>query len=125
MIIKTGCDLVYLPKFQAALQRTPQLLTRLFTAHELAHSTTITSLAGKFAAKEAVIKALSHLQAGDWHQIEVINQPSGKPSVKIVDSHARNIVSSDISITHDGEYVFATCCFILGPYDFKSDSNPK
>ncbi|HLB41007.1 MAG TPA: holo-ACP synthase [Candidatus Babeliales bacterium] len=123
MTIKTGCDLVYLPKFQAALQRTPQLLARLFTPHELAHTNQITSLAGKFAVKEAVIKALPTVKAGDWHQIEVSHQPSGKPTLKIVDSAQLNIVSSDISITHDGDYVLAVAVFLLGTYDdFKSNS---
>ncbi len=115
MQIKTGCDLVYIPKFKNAVTRNPEnnFLARIFTPHELHHNLEINSLAGKFAAKEAVFKALGNLKPGAWHQIEIVNLSSGKPIIKLVDMHHIKIVSSDISISHDGDYALATCCFLI------------
>lgn len=115
MQIKTGCDLVYIPKFKTAATRNPDnnFLAHIFTTHELHHNPELNSLAGKFAAKEAIFKALDYLKPGDWHQIEILNLASGKPVIKLVDSHAAKIVSSDISISHDGDYALAVCCFLI------------
>ena len=115
MQIKTGCDLVYIPKFKDSLTRNPSnnLLARIFTPHELHNNPEIQSLAGKFAAKEAIFKALEFLKPGSWHQIEIINLSSGKPVIKLLDSHHTKIVSSDISISHDGDYAMACCCFLI------------
>ena len=115
MQIKTGCDLVYIPKFKTTLTHNPDnnLLTRIFTPHELHHNPALVSLAGKFAAKEAVFKALDFLKPGDWHKIEIVNLASGKPTIKLLDSCHTKIVSSDISISHDGDYAMAVCCFLI------------
>jgi holo-[acyl-carrier protein] synthase len=115
MQIKIGCDLVYIPKFKNSLLHNPHnsLLARIFTPYELHNNSEIQSLAGKFAAKEAVFKALDFLKPGDWHQIEIINLSSGKPIVKLLDRRHTKIVSSDISISHDGDYVMASCCFLI------------
>ena len=63
--------------------------------------------AGTFAAKEAVIKALS-MKPGSWKDIVVKKTKESKPFVDIVDSSiAANITSSDLSIRHDGDYAVA------------------
>ena len=112
MEIKTGCDLVQLKKFQDSLERGPKgFLKKLFTDHELANNPSIESLAGLFAAKEAVKKALG-LSAGDWHAVEVVKEKNGRPQVKL-SVMDKNIISSDVSISHDGEYVMAVAVFLL------------
>jgi holo-[acyl-carrier protein] synthase len=77
MIDGIGIDVVDIARFQESLERTPSLREKLFTESELAHS--IQSLAARFAAKEALYKALSPSQGLPWHDAEVINHQNGKP----------------------------------------------
>lgn len=110
MRIRTGCDLVYVKKFEdsAGIEG---FLAKVFTEHELSQDASPQTLAGFFAAKEAVIKALE-LPAGSWHSIEVTNNANGRPKVRLSGA-VEDIASQDISISHDGEYVMATTVFIL------------
>ncbi len=111
MQIKAGCDIVYLPKFTSKFTQNSLLLSKLFTPHELTQSHTLQSLAGKFAAKEAVIKALD-LDPGSWLEIEITNTITGKPIVKIAQIHYL-LESSEVSISHDGEYAMAVAMFLI------------
>ncbi len=88
-----------------------EFLDKIFTTQELAASKKTETLAGIFAAKEAVIKALSG-QAGDWHTIEIIKNKKERPEIKILclDKH---IISQDISISHDGGYAMAVAVFLI------------
>lgn len=70
------------------LARTPGLITKLFTPGEQAYATAARDpaerFAARFAAKEAVMKALGlGLGAVDWHDIEVVRTPSGAPELVI------------------------------------------
>ncbi len=73
----------------------------------------IESLAGIFAAKEAVIKALGG-KAGDWHKIEIIKNKNGRPEIKLLELNVNDkIISQDISISHDGDYAIAVVIFLM------------
>ena len=61
-------------------------------------------LAGIFAAKEAVMKAID-LSAGHWLEIEISFQRDGKPSVRL--SHPIPTSACALSVAHDGDYVIA------------------
>ena len=114
MIIKIGCDLVYLPRFQKTVERTGNpFLEKLFTPSELTQSKSLASLAGYFAAKEATIKALE-FQPGIWHDIQVGKKDTGRPYI-ILANHLmpKNVISYDLSISHDGEYVMAITQWLL------------
>lgn len=113
MQIKTGIDLIYLPKFIKSLKNGGEnFLKRVFTSEELGrHPKGVQHLAGIFAAKEAVIKAIS-LPKDSWHEIEIKNLPSGAPEVKIVNSQL-SILSCSLSISHDGDYIIAQFVCIL------------
>lgn len=81
-----GVDAVDVERFRQSLARTPGLATRLFTAGELAYVAgkrdPAPSLAARFAAKEAVMKALGvGLGAFGFHDVEVVRAPSGEPSL--------------------------------------------
>ena len=78
MIDGVGIDVVDIARFTEALERTSGLKERLFTAAEQAKP--IHSLAARFAAKEALAKALSPGKGLPWHDAEVINLESGKPA---------------------------------------------
>ncbi len=110
MQVKIGCDIVHLGKFKKSVARGGEaMLGKIFTSRELAGVAPET-LAGIFAAKEAVIKALG-LKAGDWHKIEISRDRSGRPEIKLLET-GHKIAGRDLSISHDGEYVLAAAVFI-------------
>lgn len=79
---------------RAALARTPTLATRLFTPAERAHCEQrrdpAERYAARFAAKEAVLKAMGlGLGACRWHEIEVVRAVSGAPSLRLEGAAAR------------------------------------
>lgn len=103
MRARVGVDLVYMPRFRTALSK---IIDKAFSPHELKNPEP-GHLAGVFAAKEAVTKALG-LKAGSWLNIEVANKKSGKPVVKLAKNLGKGkIVSCDLSISHNGDYAIA------------------
>ena len=102
MKICTGIDIVDIADFKRSLKNGGQnFLDRLFTPDEQ-KSTKIEHLAGIFAAKEAVLKALS-FKPGSWQDIEVINESSGRPKAKIKEQ----LLSYDLSISHSKNMAIA------------------
>ena len=77
MIDGIGIDVVDIKRFQESLERSPALMEKLFTESERTKS--LPSLAARFAAKEALYKALSPRHGLHWHDAEIINHESGKP----------------------------------------------
>jgi len=72
-----GIDVVDIKRFHESLTRTPHLREKLFTESE--GKVSEASLAARFAAKEALYKALSPEHGLHWHDCEVINHPNGRP----------------------------------------------
>ena len=77
MIEGVGIDVVDIERFVQSLTRTPELAQRLFT--ELERSLSPSSQAARFAAKEALAKALNAGKGLPWHDAEIVNLESGKP----------------------------------------------
>lgn len=108
-VIGIGLDLVEIGGLSEALRRTPALGLRLFLPSELDRS--VESMAGRFAAKEALAKALG---GGDlpWTDVEVDSSASGAPRLLLggaVAARARALGVSAIhlTITHDCGYAAA------------------
>lgn len=104
MIIGTGIDLVDIARFERSMTRTPRLLERLFTASE--QTRRLRSLAARYAAKEALIKALGGSDGVYWTDIEIASEPSGRPHFVLTGSTAqviaeRGITALHLSLTHD------------------------
>jgi holo-[acyl-carrier protein] synthase len=78
MIDGIGIDVVDIKRFHESLERTPGLREKLFTESE--RLVKDSSLAARFAAKEALYKALSPERGLHWHDAEVINHLNGKPA---------------------------------------------
>lgn len=74
-----GIDTVDFGDFATALSRHDGLKARLFTEKEL--SLTLKQLAGNFACKEALFKALNELVSLTFHDCEITRQESGKPKI--------------------------------------------
>lgn len=104
-IVGVGVDVVDLARFAASLQRTPQMRGRLFTADEA--ELPIESLAGRFAAKEAFLKAVGGPQGVAWRDIEVVRGETGAPSLTLAGRAAERaqelqLTGLHLSIAHDG-----------------------
>ncbi|HSJ20531.1 MAG TPA: holo-ACP synthase [Nocardioidaceae bacterium] len=81
MIVGVGIDVVDVGRFEEALDRTPTLRERLFTETE--RERPIASLAARFAAKEALAKALGAPTGMAWHDAEVVSEATGNPELEI------------------------------------------
>ncbi len=101
MISGVGIDVVDIDRFKQSLERTPDLAVKLFTNAELVKSNQ--SLAGRFAAKEALVKALNAKNGIMWHEAEILNLDSGKP-IFIFSGAVEELVGDanvHLSISHD------------------------
>ncbi|MDP9402907.1 MAG: holo-ACP synthase [Actinomycetota bacterium] len=109
-VIGIGIDAVDIERFRRVLARTPALARRLFTDDERAYAARFANsaprLAGRFAAKEATMKALGvGLGAFGFHDVEVVRDPSGAPSLTVRGAAAalageQGVTGFRVSITH-------------------------
>jgi holo-[acyl-carrier protein] synthase len=101
MIRGVGVDVVDIDRFKQSLERTPGLKIKLFTEAEGIKS--IESLAARFAAKEALVKALNAVNGILWHEAEVVNLEGGKPAFVFYGDLAEIVdgASVHLSISHD------------------------
>jgi holo-[acyl-carrier protein] synthase len=105
MIVGVGIDVVEIARLEQALDRTQDLADRLFTAAERALP--MPSLAARFAAKEALAKALGAPPGLSWTDAEVVVGTDGRPELKVsgtvADAAARRGVRRwHVSLSHDG-----------------------
>ena len=104
MIVGIGVDLVDIPRFERTIERTPQLLARLFSEAE--QQLKPHSQAARYAAKEALIKALGGSDGVHWTEIEIASEASGRPVFSLRGSTAevvagRGITALHLSLSHD------------------------
>ena len=126
-IIAHGVDLIDCPRLAESLRRHGQrFLERVFTPAELdyclAKRRHLEHLAGRFAAKEAVLKVLGTGWRGgvNWMDIEVRNAPSGQPLVSLRGESGRiaealGIRRVLISISHTSSHAVASAIGVSGP----------
>jgi holo-[acyl-carrier protein] synthase len=105
VIVGIGIDVCDVQRFAAALVRTPGLADRLFTAAERGRLKPA-SLAARFAAKEAIAKALGAPGGLLWHDAEVTRDANGRPAIVVrgtVAARARLLGVSGwhVSLSHD------------------------
>src|SRR5690606_31825227 len=98
VIIGTGIDLVDIARFERTIARTPRLLDRLFAPAE--RTLKPASLAARYAAKEALIKALGGSDGVYWTDIEIASEPSGKPLFALSGSTAQVVEERGITSVH-------------------------
>jgi holo-[acyl-carrier protein] synthase len=104
MIVGVGIDVVDVERFGATLERTPALRARLFTPKE--RDLPLASLAARFAAKEALAKALGAPGGMHWADAEVRTDETGRPELEMrgtVASRAAElgVTSTHVSLSHD------------------------
>lgn len=113
MIAGVGIDSVQVDRIRKAAKRWGRnFLKRLFTDAELkycfSHANPYPSLAARFAAKEALIKALDVKAMWKWRDMEVMRARSGRPSIAMRGAAAkftkrRRLGALHISMTHDAD----------------------
>lgn len=127
-MIRLGTDIVYIPRIQAAVERFgDRFLQRVYTIAEqrdcgcgkdAPSRPSIQQLAGRWAAKEAVVKALGTGWRGVCYtDVEIRRQPSGAPTVILYQGAARLVAAWgesqwQLSLSHDRDYAIATALLI-------------
>lgn len=110
VVIGVGIDVVGVQRFTESLGRTPEVADRLFTAAERVTATgnprPASSLAARFAAKEAVAKALGVPAGMQWHDCWVYSTGTGSPELVMIGTVAKaaaaqGISSWRLSLSHD------------------------
>ncbi len=113
MIVGIGVDIADISRLQAALRRTPALASRLFAESERdAPAASLASLAGCFAAKEAVAKALGGPAGLRWTDVVVTHDAAGRPLLAVSGTvqHAADrlgVQGWHVSLSHDGGFCVA------------------
>lgn len=119
MIIAIGIDLVEVSRLEEVFaRRGERFCARVFTEQEAGHCESLgskfESYAARFAAKEAVMKALGTgwSEGVGWKDIEVVSQPGGAPSIKLHNralDRMREIGATKVhvSLTHSGDLAIA------------------
>lgn len=118
MIIGTGVDIIEVKRLHQAIEKWGKgFLARIFTKGELENAKTRGSLyqhlAGRFAAKEAVFKALGDKDL-NWKDVEILNDREGKPYGKILNPRHKK-VDVHISISHVKNYAVANAIITPRP----------
>ncbi|MBN2097916.1 MAG: holo-ACP synthase [Candidatus Omnitrophica bacterium] len=121
MVIGSGIDIIEVERIQFAKDKwQDRFLKKVFTEKELSYAngkkTAAEHLAARFAIKEAVVKAFSvngKKYLGDWTDIEVSNDKSGRPFVNLYGNFARvrkkrRVKQIIISVSHTHRYAVAS-----------------
>jgi holo-[acyl-carrier protein] synthase len=116
-IVGVGIDVVPVERFAESLQRTPPLAGRLFTPAELVTDSgsprSAESLAARFAAKEAVAKALGAGGGMLWTDAQITTDDAGRPVLTVSGTVAERadrlgVTRWHVSLSHDGGIAAAT-----------------
>src|SRR5712692_5480975 len=115
MIVGTGVDLAEVPRIRAAIARYGRrFVERIYTPAEIAYverkANRFERYAGRFAAKEAGMKAIGTgwRRGVRWQDFEVTNLPSGKPTLALhgvasAVAERLGVVNVALSLTHTAE----------------------
>lgn len=98
MIAGIGIDVVDIARFEEKLTSTPTLRERLFAENERSRSTR--SLAARFAAKEALVKALGGRLSLSWQDMRVVNDELGNPDFELTPELIDDLASLGVGRVH-------------------------
>lgn len=100
-IVGLGVDICEIARMERALERHPTFRDRFFTDEERAYcdrkARPAESYAGRFAAREAVLKALGGYPSRGWKDISVVRAPSGAPGIRLAGNALRRADSLGVS----------------------------
>lgn len=132
-MFRLGTDIIYIPRIQAAVERFgDRFIQRVYTPAEQLDCgysnpfkrSSIKQLAGRWAAKEAIVKALGTGWRGvGYTEVEIRRQPSGAPVVYL-HRRAATLVAAwgkgqwQLSLSHEENYAIATVLFVGSTENF-------
>jgi len=99
MILGIGVDVVEIARIQRAIEQRPRFLQRIFTPAEQEIVRVAEEAAGRWAAKEAMIKAIGYRIP--WQTMEVLRDWAGKPLATVKRDIGRGPIRMHVTITHD------------------------
>jgi holo-[acyl-carrier protein] synthase len=113
---RIGTDIIEISRIAGAIEEHGEsFLRRIFTDQEIAcYREKIPSLAARFAAKEALMKALGHgLFAISFRDVEVLSSPEGEPTISLSGKAKHRateigVKELSLSLSHCREYAIAT-----------------
>lgn len=118
MKIHCGTDIIEVERIKKSIEKSGETFLKLiYTPQEIEYceskrNSKYYHYAGRFAAKEAIYKAVSELLDDkfeiSWQDTQVINDENGNPKIEFLTKKIGKIKSIDISISHCKEYAVAT-----------------
>jgi holo-[acyl-carrier protein] synthase len=122
-ILDIGIDIIEIERIKEAINKNPKFLNKIFTDDEVKYFESRgfkpESIAGNFAAKEAISKAIgTGIRDFNFKDIEVLRNELGKPIVKTYNNLQQicidyNVLEIKVSISHCKEYAVANAMTII------------
>ena len=113
-----GTDIIEIERIRESIEKTGQpFIDRIFTPNEIRYCESKNNVkyqhyAARFAAKEAIFKAISKALDDKfsigWKNVEILNDSNGRPNIKFIDINIEGLNGIDISISHCKTYATAT-----------------
>ncbi|MCI8482075.1 MAG: holo-ACP synthase [Clostridia bacterium] len=122
MQIKCGIDIIEISRIQESIEHLGNtFIEKIYTKNEINYCESKKKMkyqhyAARFAAKEAVFKAISDMFLPyeiTWRDIEITNNTNGRPQIAFISKTIQNIEGMDISISHCKEYAVANVTILL------------
>ena len=123
MHILCGTDIIEIERIKKSIERNGEnFLNLIYTPKEIEYceskkNAKYSHYAGRFAAKEAIYKAVSALLPDrfgiSWKDAQIINDENGNPKIEFLKIKFEQIKSIDISISHCREYAIATVTILI------------
>lgn len=118
MEIYTGIDIIETKRIKKAIEN-KKFIEKIYTKNEIEYcesknnNAKIQSYSARFAAKEAIFKAISKILEKEkkikWQDIEILKEKSGRPYANLkINNEQKQKIKIDISISHVKEYAIAT-----------------
>lgn len=117
MRVKTGIDIIEVERIKKAIERQGKsFLDKVYTEQEMEFCENTGKMkyqhyAARFAAKEAIFKAISDeisIKEDLWTKIKIYNVENGKPIADLKELNLQNVESKDLSLSHIAEYAIAS-----------------
>ena len=117
MKITCGTDIIEIDRIRKSIdQNSKNFINKIYTENEIEYCESKSSAkyqhyAARFAAKEAIFKAISNNLSNrfelSWKDAEVINDKNGRPRIEFINKKIEHLRSIEISISHCREYATA------------------
>lgn len=118
MDAKCGVDIIEVSRIENSIKAHNEFVNRVFTEKEIEYCESKKVMkyqhyAARFAAKEAIFKAISEFLDSkyqiEWKNIEIENDITGKPQVNMIDIKIKEKIEIDVSLSHLKDYAVANC----------------